>query len=59
MTLTDIIVLVFTTIIVLSIIFFSFILPKIQGKRITCASCPAAKKGKRLVKDYKKNKAKY
>ena len=54
----DIIVLIITILIVTIIIFFSYILPKIQGKRISCASCPAAKKGKKLIKYYKRKKEK-
>ena len=58
MSLVDIIVLIVTILIVLSIIFFSFIKPKLEGKKVTCASCPASKKGKRLIKKYRKEQSK-
>lgn len=54
MSLIDIIILVITILIVISIIYFSFIKPKLEGKKIACANCPVAKKGKRLLKKYKK-----
>lgn len=51
----DIVVLVVTILIVASIIFFSFIFPRIKGENPTCSSCPTHKKGKRLLKEYRKS----
>jgi len=55
----DILVLILTILIMLSIIFFTFVLPMIKnkGKPKKCAYCPVAKdkKIKRAFKDYKKS----
>ncbi len=50
----DIIILIIAILLVSAIIFFSYIYPRLKGESPTCASCPAVKKSKRLVKDYKK-----
>lgn len=52
------IILITTILIVVSIIFFTFILPKIKGQNVTCSSCPTVKKAKRLVKEYKQENRK-
>jgi len=54
MNLVDILVLVITIVIMGLIIYFSFIKPYRSGKNIQCASCPVAKQGKRLRKQYAK-----
>lgn len=55
MSLIDVVVLIATLAIVGLIIYFSFIKPHISGVPRQCSSCPVIKKGKRLVKDYKKS----
>jgi len=56
----DILVLIFTIVIMLAIIFFSFVIPiiKNKGKPRKCTYCPIAKdkKFKRAFKDYKKSR---
>lgn len=55
----DIVILIFTILLVISIIFFSYILPIIKGDtKRTCPSCPAVKRSKRLLKKYIKNRKK-
>lgn len=56
MSLIDIVILIITLVIVGLVIYFSFIKPHISGVPRQCSSCPVNKKGKRLVKDYKKSK---
>lgn len=56
MSFVDILILIITFVIVFSIIFFSFIRPKMRGQKIICHNCPVSKKGKRLLKNYKNRK---
>ena len=61
MTLTDGMVLLVIILILLAIIFFRFIYPRLKGKKVGhCSSCPVGsdKKIKRSLKAYKKNKDK-
>jgi len=55
----DILVLIITILIMLAIVFFTFVLPLIKnkGKPRKCVYCPIAKdkKIKRAFKDYKKS----
>jgi Zn-dependent membrane protease YugP len=54
----DFIVISVLILILLAIIFFSFILPKIKGIPVECSSCPASKHAKKYLKKYRKLKKK-
>jgi len=51
----DAIILIITILIVLSIVFFEFVYPKIiKGSKTPCSSCPHTKRARRAIKKYVK-----
>lgn len=54
----DAIVISIVVLILLAIIFFRFVFPKIKGIPTQCSGCPAVKKGKKLIKKYRKEQNK-
>lgn len=58
MSTADIIIVIVVSLILLAIILFALVLPRVKGKKGQCSSCPMAKdkKIKRALKDYRKSR---
>lgn len=57
MSIADILIVIIISLILLAIIFFGLIYPRLKGKKGQCSSCPVRKDKKiqRAFKDYRKN----